>query len=88
MQDTLFLLCMLIPPLAQIGCFYCKKRWLRLLPTLIHGAIMLLCIVVYCLSGFTNWAWLVLFFLLAAILVVLGIAWFIYGIIRAIKQSK
>lgn len=72
----------------QITCFFTKKIWIRLLPVLTVVACMVFCVAMYILSGFTNWAYLILLLLLFGLLAAQGIAWGVFGMICLIKKCK
>ena len=74
--------------IIQLLCFLAKKVWVRLLPLLTVVALMVFCVVMYGLSGWTNWAYLILLALLFGLLVAMGAAWLVFGVVCAIKKSS
>lgn len=86
MEDIWLLVAAIVLLVAQVLCIHAKKVWVRLIPTLIAAALTVLCVVMYALSAFTNWAYLILIFLLLVLLAVMGMMWLIRGIVRAIKK--
>ena len=72
---------------VQLVCLCSKKVWVRLLPLIIVAAMAVLCIVLYALSGFTNWWWLLFLPLIFDRAVTLGICWLIYGVFYAIEKA-
>lgn len=70
----------------QIACFLAKKVWVRLLPILTVVALMALCVVMYAISGWTNWAYLILLGLLFGVLVFLGMEWLVFGVIHLLGK--
>ena len=74
--------------IIQIACFFTKKIWIRILPLLLLVALMVLCLVMYWVSGWTNWGYLILLMLLFGVLVVFGIAWLIFGVICGIRKMR
>lgn len=87
MEDVYLLVGAVVLLVIQIVCFFTKKIWIRLLPVLITGWLMVLCLVLYGVGGFTNWGFLILLVLLFAVLVGLGVAWFIYGLVCLIRKK-
>lgn len=85
MEDLYLYIGMAALFLAQIGCFFAKKVSIRLIPTLIVAALILICALMYILSSYTNWGYLILLTLLFLLLIVMGILWLIFGLIRTIK---
>lgn len=86
-EDLYLYLAMLALLVTQAGCLFAKKAWIRLIPTLINVALMVFCVVMYALSGWTNWGYLILLFLLFLLLVAMGILWLIYGIVRKVRKQ-
>ncbi len=74
--------------IMQLLCFLAKKVWVRLLPVLAVVALMVFCVVMYGLSGWTNWAYLILLMLLFGLLVAMGAAWLVFGVVCAVKKSS
>ena len=71
---------------VQILCFFCKKVWVRLIPLFVILVLLIVCAVMYLISKFTNWAYLIRFLLLTVELVVLGMLWLGFSIVCKIKQ--
>ena len=86
MEDIYLVVGAAVLLLIQIVCLFAKKVWVRLLPVLIVGALMVLCVVMYAVSGWTNWAYLILLLLLFVLLAAMGVAWLIFGILRAVRK--
>ena len=74
--------------LAQIACLFAKKVWVRLIPAFIAVTLMAFCVIMYVLSGFTNWAYLILLLLLAGVQCAMGMAWLVYGIIYMVRKVQ
>jgi hypothetical protein len=87
MEDLYLYLAMGALLVVQVGCFFAGRPWIRRIPTLINVALMAFCVVMYALSGCTNWGYLILLFLLFLLLVAMGILWLIYGIVRKMRKQ-
>ena len=72
----------------QVLCFFAKKVWGRLIPTLTVAALMVFCVVMYAASEYTNWAYLILLLLLFGLMLAMGLAWLVYGVAHGIKTAK
>lgn len=88
MEDIWLLVGGLILLIGQIVCLFAKKVWVRLTPVFIAAALMVFCIIMYALSGFTNWGYLILLFLVALLLGAMGLAWLVYGIVRLVQKPR
>ena len=88
MEDIYLLIGAAVLLIIQIACFFTKKIWIRILPLLLLVALMVLCLVMYGVSGWTNWGYLILLMLLFGVLVVCGIAWLLYGVICGIRKMR
>ena len=88
MEDIYLLIGAAVLLVIQIACFFTKKIWIRILPLLLLVALMVLCLVMYWVSGWTNWGYLILLMLLFGVLVVFGIVWLIFGVICGIKKMR
>ena len=88
MEDTYLFIGAVLLLAVQVLCFFAKKVWVRLLPTLIPVALMVFCAVMYAVSEYTNWAYLILLFLLFGMMLIMGLAWLVYGVIHRIKTAK
>ena len=88
MEDIYLLIGAAVLVLLQVLCFFAKKVWVRLIPTLTVAALMVLCVVMYAGSEYTNWAYLILLFLLFGLMLAMGLAWLVYGVIHRIKTVK
>lgn len=69
-------------------CLLCKRMWQRMIPTVLSALSVVACFVAYGVSGYTNWAFLILAVLLFFALAACGVAWLIYGVIRILKKSQ
>lgn len=69
-------------------CLLCKRVWLRMIPTVLSTLSVAACFVAYGVSGYTNWAFLILAVLLFFALAACGVAWLIFGVIHLINNSK
>lgn len=88
MEDMYLLIGAVVLLALQVLCFFTKKVWVRLIPTLTVAALMVFCVAMYAASDFTNWAYLILLFLLFGLVLLMGLAWLVYGIIRGMKTVK
>lgn len=71
----------------QIMCFFVKKVWVRLLPILIAVMLLVFCLAMYAVSGWTNWAYLILLMLLFGVLAVMGAMWLVFGMVCAVRKN-
>ena len=72
---------------AQLAlCFAIKRRWIRLLPAMLAASLVIVCVIFYCWSGFTNWAWLIILALIGVILLMIAVAWVIFGLFHLAKK--
>lgn len=87
MDRNMFFLIMAAVFAAQLLlCFKVKRTLLKLIPLLAVLLLMLVCIMDYALSGWNNWAFLILLLFLSMPLGAIGAGWLIYGIVRLIKK--
>lgn len=86
LADLNLLIGLLLLLLAQIGCLFARKVWVRLIPTAVTVALMVFCVGMYACSDWTNWAWLILLFLLFCLLMAMGLVWLVYGLIRLVPK--
>ena len=85
-EDIYLLVGTLVLLTAQIGCLFSKKIWIRLIPTAIVVLLMGLCVLLYIMSGNTNWGFLILLLLLFILLAAMCGIWLIYGIVYGILK--
>lgn len=86
MEDIWLIVGGLVLLMGQVGCLFAKKVWVRLIPVFIAVALVMLCIIMYVLSGLTNWGYLILLLLVALVLGAMGLVWLVYGIIRLARK--
>lgn len=86
MEDIYLYIVMFMLWVLQIGCLFAKKVWVRLLPAMITVVLMAFCVVMYAISGFTNWGYLILLLLLFLLLAAIGVVWLVYGIVRRVRK--
>lgn len=79
------IICFVIFAVQLAICFAVKRLWLRLLPVILTIALAVICVIFYCCSGFTNWAWLIILALVSVILLMIAVAWVIFGLLRLAK---
>ena len=72
--------------LRLLLCFKAKRRIRRLLPLIAIALLMLVCIVGYALSGWTNWAYLIVLVFLSMPLGAIIFGWLICGVVKLIKK--
>ncbi len=65
-----------------------KKAWVKWLPAMVLGILMILCVFGYGLSGWTNWGYLILIFALGMLLAGDGMAAICGLLIRRLFQKK
>lgn len=82
MEDTVLYVAAIVLLAAQILCFFAKKVWIRLIPLVTVAALAMFCFVMYAVSGFTNWGYLILLALVFFVLLVMGLMWMFYGLYR------
>ncbi len=68
-------------------CFFAGKIWIRLIPLIVIGVLLGMTVVAYCLSGGTNWGYLILGFLLMIPLTAILTSWTVYGFVRLIRWA-
>ena len=88
MGDGVFLAGIGVLLVFQFFCFFAGSWKIRLIPVMILGLGILLCLSLYALSGFTNWAYLIILALAGVALGILGGMWLIYGIYRSAKKKQ
>lgn len=88
MEDIYLLIYAIVLLALQVLFFFVKKVWVRLIPTLAVAVLMGLCFLMYAVSRFANWGYLILLILLLVLMLVMGIAWLIFGVLRFIRNSK
>ena len=88
MEDIYLLIGAAVLVLLQILCFFAKKLWVRLIPTLTVAALMVFCVVMYAASKYTNWAYLILLLLMFVLMFVMGLAWLVYAVAHGITKHK
>lgn len=88
MEDIYLYIGAMLLLIAQIGCFFLKKVWLRLIPVWTAVSLTVFCTVMYACSGFTNWGYLILIFLLFCLLAAIGFLWLMLGVICGIMKRK
>lgn len=87
MPKYVFLLIMGVVFAVQLLlCFLTKRVIWKLLPLLAVLLLMLVCIVNYAVSGWSNWAFLILLLFLSMPFGAIGAGWLLYGIVRLIKK--
>lgn len=86
MEDIWLLIIGLALLAAQVGCLFLKKVWVRLIPVFIAVALMAFCVIMYAVSSFTNWAYLILLLLVAFLLGAMGLVWLAYGIANMVRK--
>lgn len=86
MEDIWLLIIGLVLLAAQVCCLFLKKIWVRLIPVFLAVALMAFCVIMYAASGFTNWGYLILLFLLAGLLGTMGLVWLVYGIANMVRK--
>lgn len=64
-------------------CFKVKQKLIKLTPLILVMLLMLLCVCGYALSGWMNWAFLIVILILLVPLGIIGTAWLIYGFAKA-----
>lgn len=88
------LLCAAVFPLQLFLCFRCRKQWLRCLPVLAILLLMVCSAVTASCTGFfpgqEEWQLpaVILFFIGGLVLCSDGLAWLIYGIVKAAQKHK
>ena len=88
MEDAWLLIGAAVLLIGQIICMFSKKIWVRLLPLMVVGAMAAVCFLLYALSGYTNWGYMLLLMVLLAVAVVIGIIWFFYGFSCLIQKAE
>lgn len=89
MNDTLWIVVWLIIFAVQLLlCAKGKKLFVRLLPLALIAAAMIGCVAAYILSGYTNWAFLILLMLLGVLLTAPASAWLLWGLIKLLKKAE
>lgn len=88
MEDIWLLIGGLILLIGQVVCLFAKRVWVRLIPVFIVAALMAFYIIMYAISSFTNWGYLILLFLAAILLGAMGLAWLVYGIWRLTERQR
>lgn len=81
-----FLIMAAIFAVQLLLCFKVKRTIWKLIPLLAVLLLMLVCIVDYALSGWSNWAFLLLLLFLSMPFGAIGAGWLLYGIVRLIKK--
>ena len=87
-DDVINILFVIAFGLQFLLCMKLRKVWIKLLPTLAALLFMTLCFLAYGISGWTNWAYLIL---LVPFLTALGadaLAWIVYGIVELIARKR
>lgn len=87
MQDIWLLVTGLVLLAAQVVCLFAKKVLVRLMPVFLAVALMVFCVIMCVVSGFTNWGYLILLYLLAGLLGAMGLVWLIYGMARVVRKN-
>lgn len=80
------IICVLVFAVQLAVCFLVKRRWLCWLPVLLLAGLAGACFTFYWCSGFTNWAWLIIFALISMVLLAAIGAWAIYGLYCLAKK--
>lgn len=87
MDREIFIMIMAVTLVLQLLlCFKAKRRIWRLLPLIAIALLMLVCIVGYALSGWTNWAYLIVLVFLSMPLGAIIFGWLICGVVKLIKK--
>ena len=88
MENPVLLIGAAVLLIGQIVCMFAKKVWVRLLPLMIVGVLAAFCALMYVLSGYTNWGYIVALMLLLCVAAVIGIIWFFYGFSCLIQKAE
>ena len=88
MEDAYWLVGGALLLAIQVVCFFGKKVWVRLLPLMIVGVLAAVCVVLYAVSGYTNWAYLILLVMLFAVAVIIGLMWLFYGFTCLLQKAE
>ena len=89
MNDALWIAVWLVVFAAQLLLWVKgKKLFLRLLPLALIAAAMTGCVASYILSGYTNWAFLILLMLLGILLTAPAAALLFWGLIKLLKKAE
>ncbi len=65
-----------------------KKAWVKWLPTMVLGILMILCVFGYGLSGWTNWGFIILFAVFGVLLAGTGVAAVFGVLLRRLLKKK
>ena len=88
MEDGVLLIGAAVLLLGQIVCMFFSKLWVRLLPAMTVAALLVVCFALYALSGFTNWAYLILMMLLLGVAAIIGVIWLLYGFASWLQKAE
>lgn len=88
MEDGLFLIGAAVLLVGQIICMFAKKVWVRLLPLMVVAVLAAVCFLLYALSGFTNWGYIIALALLLCMAAVIGVIWFFYGFSCLVQKAE
>jgi hypothetical protein len=72
--------------LQLLLCFRVKRVIVKLIPLLAVLLLMAFCIINYALSGWNNWAFLILVLFLSMPIGAIAAGWLVYGMARLIKK--
>ncbi len=87
-EDGIFILVSGVLVLGQVvACIFAKKTWVRWLPFGASLLLMALCFVLYGLSGWTNWGFLILIALVLGIMAAQGMTLLVAWLIRKILKK-